>query len=292
MACPQPPVPQQRTLVLKGVLDLPRTLRQFGGAMPLHAELDEMVRSSHPALLAHKSWLPARSGDILLYPERNCPFPALFRYEDKKAGMLYSMDTCTYMGIRGIALYMLRGTYRFRFQGNEMLFSPIRSPIILQFPQDRGWHPYDPNTFIPVSQGGARDAAGIMTGRFLQRADVAWLGCPARDINRGNNDEKEVFASDLPSTPRAVFAWEDAAPAQQAGEKPHRGAVQVPAIVPAHAPAPNPTAITGPPQAFRDAQWDWTQKKILHELDPRRYPDPGPPPMPEQYLPSPKAGKA
>jgi hypothetical protein len=260
--------------------------------MPLHAEFDEMVRSGHPELLAHKSWLPARSGDILIYPERNRPFPALFRYEDKNAGMVYSVDTCTYTGIRGIALYMLRGTYRFRFQGNEMLFYPIGSPIIIQFPQDRGWHPYDPSTFIPVSQGGITDTAGTMSGRFLQRSDGAWLGCPTRDINRGNNDERYVFASDLPSVPRAVFAWEGAAAQSQTEEGQRKLIVQVPAIIPAHAPAPKPTAIAGPPQALRDAQWDWTQKKILHELDPMRYPDPGPPPNPEQYSPSPKAGKA
>lgn len=293
MACPQPTAPQQRTLVLKGVLDLPKSLNKFGMFMPLHAELDGLVRSGHPALLAHKNWMPARSGDILLYPEGGGSFPALFKYEDEKAGMIYSMDTASYMHIRGIALFMPRGAYRFRFQGNEMLFFPTRDPIILQFPQHSGWNPYDPRTFIPVSHGGIKDAGGSMAGRHLERAEGHWLGCPTRDLNFGNNEENDVFASGLPSTPRAVFAWEDLVSKPQPEEEPHRLIVQVPAIVPApKACAPQPMSIVGLPKAFRTAQHDWEQRAILHELDPAHCPHPGPPPMPEQYLPFPKAGKA
>lgn len=293
MMCAQPPAPQQRKLVLKGVLDLPRSIRQFGTAMPLHAELEKLVVSGDPVLLACKNWLGARSADIILYPKRGHSFTAHFVYEDEKAGMAYCMDTASFMHVSGIALYMPRGTYRYRFQGSQMLFFVTKEPIPIPFPEHNGWYPYDPRTFIPVAHGGVTDPAGIMTGRFLQRAEGPWLGCPSRDVNRGNNDEKYVFVSDLPSVPRAVFAWETPAKPKTEGP-PYKTIVQVPAIVPPR-PAPVPAQqpiISGPPSEYRAAQKEWEQKLLLHEMDPRTCPHPGPPPSLEQYLPSQKAGRA
>lgn len=284
MACQQPTAPQQRTLVLKGVLDLPKSLNKFGMFMPLHAELDGLVRSGHPTLLAHKNWLSARSGDVLLYPERDGSFPAHFKYKDGRAGMAYCVDTSRYMHIRGIALLMLRDTFRFRFQGDEMLFFPTREPIVLQFPQHSGWHPYDPRTFIPVSSGGIVDAGGIMTGRRLERTDGPWLGCPTRDINRGNNDEKEVFACDLPSVPRAVFAWDGAATQpRMMGEAPRRGIVTVPANYPVAGEAQKAVpAVPGIP-AYSDFIREWNIRGAQHEQDPGNFPDPGPCPPPAVF---------
>ena len=278
MMCTQPPAPQHRKLVLKGTLDLPRSLKLFSRTMPLHSELDVMVRSGHPELVAHKNWLSTRSGDLLLYPEQNGVFPALFEYTDTNTGKKYCIDTRNYMHIRGIALFLPRDTYRFRFDGDKMLFFPEREPIIHEFPQHCGWYPYDPRTFIPVSHGGVSDPAGHMTGRFLQRAEGAWLGCPSRDLNRGNNDEKYVFVSDLPSTPRAVFAWEDI-PIQTivhpAGQKQRRRIVQVPASAPVSGGQIIPSEPEKPKITYRQFVHEWNLQRALAGIDPARYSDPG-----------------
>ncbi|NYZ60302.1 hypothetical protein H0O01_01235 [Candidatus Micrarchaeota archaeon] len=278
MMCTQPPAPQQRTLVLKGTLDLPRSMKLFGKAMPLHSELDGLVRSRHPELVAHKNWLSTRSGDLLLYPEQNGVFPALFEYTDTNTGKRYCIDTRNYMHIKGIALFFPRDTYRFRFDGDKMLFFLEREPVILQFPQHPGWYPYDARTFIPVSSGGISDATGHMTGRFLQRAEGAWLGCPSRDLNRGNNDEKYVFVSDLPSTPRAVFAWEDIiiqSAAQATEPKPRRRIVQVPASAPVSGGQIIPSEPEKPKITYHIFKHEWDLRRALHGLDPAHYSDPG-----------------
>ena len=278
MVCAQQPAPQQRKLVLRGMLDLPRALKLFGHAMPLHSEFEEMVvRSCHPVLAANKNATPARCGDLLVYPERNGVLPALFEYRDTQTGKRYCIDTQKYAHIRGIALFLPLGTYRFRFDGDKMLFFPGREPMILQFPQDPGWYPYDQKTFIPVSQGGILDPGGIMTGRFLQRAEGAWLGCPSRDLNHGNNDEKHVFVSDLPSTPRAVFAWDDAPiriMAQPAGQKQRRRIVQVPPSAPVSGGQTIPHEPEKPKITYHDFVREWNNQRLLHSLD-RNYPDPG-----------------
>lgn len=289
MICAQPPALQQRKLVLKGTLDLPRSMKLFGYAMPFHSEFEEMVRSGHPELVKHKNAMPARSGDLLIYPERNGAFPALFEYVDAQTGKRYCIDTRNYMHIRGIALFLPRGTYRFRFDGDRMLFFPDREPIVMQFPQYSDWYPYDPHTFIPVSHGGITDPSGIMTGRFLQRTEENWLGCPSRDVNMGNNEEKYIYVSERPSTPRGVFVWDGAAAqptAQPAAPEKRRRIVQVSASSPVSAGQAPPKEQSSTPKqeklkiTYLQFMNEWNVHRALHNLDPARFSDPGP--VPEQ----------
>ncbi|MDD2655042.1 MAG: hypothetical protein PHQ80_00020 [Candidatus ainarchaeum sp.] len=288
----------QRRLVFKGKMSILQAVKRFHGRIPLHAEFDEMLcltaSQMPPTLTSNAVTSLIHTGTFLAYPGRGRPFPGLFEYKDPHTGLWLCLDTRFCSGRSGIAV-VSEGDFSLQFNGKKIQFIPHTAPAVLDsFPQAPGWYKYHLCRKLPVLRDGVEDDAGMHPGRFFQGIDGPWFGALARATNYGNSEEKYVHAHGGPSNERAVFVWEYDYAAQAPARKGNSANRRIIVMPGGNAPivTPGGPTVIHPPRGFHAAQRDWTERMILHELDPAHCPDPGPPPMPEQYLPSPKAGKA
>jgi len=276
-------------------MNILQAMRHFKDSIPTHAEFDELLHltpgKTPRALTTNAGTGLMHTGTFLAYPGKGRTFPGLFEYKDPQTSLWLCLDTRFCSGRSGIAV-IVEGDFTLHHSGRRIQIVPQNKPAVLeQFPQFPSWYGYHLCRRLPVLKDGVEDESGFHPGRFLQRIEGPWLGALARTMNSGNSDENYVHAYGGPSLDRAVFVWEyyatDAKPENPANRRvfimPGDGRPKI--ITPDH-------AVRGPPAEYLKAKNRWDQDMILHGMDPAHCPHPGPPPMPEQYLPSPKAGKA
>lgn len=286
-----------RRLGFRGRMGILQAMRHFKNGIPLHAEFDELLHlppGKMPRSLTSNAGVGLiHTGTFLAYPGKGRTFPGLFEYKDPRTGLWFCLDTNFCRGRSGIAV-IVEGDFTLHHNGKKTQIVPHSKPAVLEaFPQFPGWYRYHLCRRLPVLKDGMEDETGFHPGRFLQCIEGPWLGALARTINSGNSDENYVHAYGGPSLDRAVFVWEYY-PTDTQPKTTNRRIIIMPGASnsPIVTPSQQPSLIQGLPREYQKAKKRWDQDMILHGMDPAHCPHPGPPPKPEQYLPSPKAGRA